>query len=81
MLRGYNFINQRGDLMSERTFTPEFKRELVLDHGYTITQACKATGVGSTTMRRWTRPLQAERDGGLIFSIEARSTFRQPYYS
>ncbi|MDR6299341.1 transposase [Pantoea dispersa] len=56
--------------MSGRTFTPEFKREcaeLILDHGYTVTQASKATDVGLTALRRWARQLQAERDGGMAF--------------
>lgn len=50
--------------MSGRTFTPEFKREcaeLILDHGYTVTQACKATDVGSTALRRWARQLLGGR--------------------
>lgn len=53
--------------MSGRTFTPEFKREcaeLVLDHGYSVTQACETTNVGTTAMRRWVRQLHAERSGG-----------------
>jgi transposase len=55
--------------MSGRIFTPEFKREcaeLVIDHGYSVTQACKETDVGSTAMRRWVRQLQAERGGGMV---------------
>jgi len=55
--------------MSGRTFTPEFKREcaeLVLDHGYSIAQACEAKEVGRTAMRRWVKQLQTERRGGLL---------------
>jgi len=55
--------------MTGRIFTPEFKREcaeLVLDHGYTVTQACKASDVGPTALRRWVRQLEAERNGGFL---------------
>ncbi|WP_313683866.1 transposase [Pantoea sp.] len=50
--------------MSGRTFTPEFKREcaeLVIDHGYTVTQAYHATEVGTASLgqtasvRAWRR--------------------------
>ena len=52
--------------MSRRQFSPEFKREsasLVLDQGYSISQACKAVDVGSTAMRRWVAQLEQERQG------------------
>lgn len=56
--------------MNSRRFTPEFKREcaeLVLDHGYSFRQACEASDVGVTAMRRWVRQLEIER-GGLVLS-------------
>ena len=56
--------------MNSRRFTPEFKREcaeLVLDHGYSFGQACEASDVGVTAMRRWVRQLEIER-GGLVLS-------------
>ena len=49
-----------------RTFTPEFKQEaasLVLDHGYSVTQACASLGVGPTALRRWVQQLTQEREG------------------
>lgn len=49
-----------------RSFTPEFKLEaacLVLDEGYSITEACRSLDVGETAMRRWVNQLRAERGG------------------
>ena len=49
-----------------RTFTPEFKQEaasLVLDHGYSVTQACASLGIGPTALRRWVQQLKQEREG------------------
>ena len=52
--------------MARRTFSPDFKREsacLVLDQGYSISEACTALDVGPTALRRWVRQLRAERGG------------------
>ncbi|WP_368086685.1 transposase [Atopomonas hussainii] len=41
--------------MTRRAFSTDFKLEaasLVLDQGYSITDACKSVGVGPTAMRR-----------------------------
>jgi len=49
-----------------RTFTKEFKREtacLVLDQGYSVTEARRSIGIGETTLRRWVEQLQEERHG------------------
>lgn len=49
-----------------RSFTPDFKLEaasLVLDQGYSISEACRALDVGETAMRRWVDQLRAERGG------------------
>ncbi len=49
-----------------RSFSTEFKHEaacLVLDQGYSITEACRSLGVGSTALRRWVQQLQDERGG------------------
>ena len=49
-----------------RTFSPEFKQEaasLVLDQGYTITEASRSLGVGETGIRRWVQQLTEERGG------------------
>jgi len=49
-----------------RSFSPQFKHDaacLVLDQGYSITEACRSLDVGSSAMRRWVKQLQAEREG------------------
>lgn len=55
-------------MMTRKTYTSQFKHEaagLVLDHGYSIAQACEAMSVGQTAMRRWVAQLRQER-GGVI---------------
>ncbi len=52
--------------MRQSKFSREFKlesAELVLDQGYSISEACAAVGVGATAMRRWVAQLKAERQG------------------
>ena len=49
-----------------RTFSTDFKHEaasLVLDQGYSFTEACKSLGVGETALRRWVDQLRSERGG------------------
>ncbi len=49
-----------------RTFTTEFKIEaanLVLQQGYSITQACQSLGIGETALRRWITQLHQEQQG------------------
>ncbi len=49
-----------------RTFTPEFKQEaasLVLDQGYSVTQAYTSLGVSESALRRWIHQLSEERQG------------------
>lgn len=49
-----------------RSFTTEFKRDaanLVLKDGYSITEACRAMGVGETALRRWVEQLVEEQNG------------------
>ncbi len=46
--------------------SPEFKREaasLVLDQGYSVAEACRSLGIGTTALSRWAKQLQQERDG------------------
>jgi transposase len=55
-------MNQR----NRRSFTKEFKHEaasLVVDQGYSMAEACRAMGVGSTALRRWVLQLQGEHSG------------------
>ena len=47
--------------MKKRVFSQEFKREsasLVVDKGYSITEACTAVGVSDSAMRKWVRQLR-----------------------
>lgn len=49
-----------------RTFTPEFKREaecLVLDQGYSHTEATRSLGLVESALRRWVNQLQQEQGG------------------
>ena len=49
-----------------RTFTPEFTREaacLVLDQGYSHTEAARSLGLVESALRRWVNQLQQERGG------------------
>lgn len=49
-----------------RTFSTEFKHDaaaLVVDQGYTVTEACRSLDVGETALRRWVDQLLAERGG------------------
>jgi transposase len=53
-------------IMTRRKISTEFKIEsanLVLDQGYTISEACDAVGIGDTAMRRWVNQLRNERQG------------------
>ena len=52
--------------MARRSFTTQFKHDaasLVVDQGYTVSQACEAMNVGHTAMRRWVEQLRQERSG------------------
>ena len=52
--------------MSKRTFSTEFKMDsssLIVDKGYSVMEACQAVGVSESAMRRWVKPLKAERGG------------------
>jgi transposase len=52
--------------MGNRKFTQAFKVEavnLVLKQGYSVSEACRAVGVGDTAMRRWLAQYQSEASG------------------
>ena len=60
--------------MKRRTYTTEFKHEaasLVVDHGYSVSEACEAMDVGPTAMRRWVEQLRQERGG--VTPIKAKA--------
>ena len=49
-----------------RSFSPEFKHNsasLVVDQGYSMTEAGRAVDVHENTLRKWVRQLEAERGG------------------
>jgi transposase len=49
-----------------RSFSTEFKIEaanLVVNQGYTISEASRSLGVGETAIRRWVSQLGQERSG------------------
>lgn len=49
-----------------RSLTPEFKLEaasLVLDQGYSISEASRSLDIGETALRRWVSQLEQERGG------------------
>ena len=51
---------------TSRTFSPEFRLEtakLVVDQGYTHDEAAKTLGVGFSTIGKWVKQLQQERQG------------------
>ncbi|WP_350979943.1 transposase, partial [Shewanella sp. AC34-MNA-CIBAN-0136] len=48
------------------TYSTEFRIDtanLVIKQGYTIREACEATGVGPTAIRRWVTQLRQEFEG------------------
>lgn len=49
-----------------RSFSTEFKLEaanLVIEEGYSVTEASRALDVGETAIRRWIKQLQGEYQG------------------
>ena len=49
-----------------RSFSPEFKLDaarLVVDQGYSVSEAARSLGVGTTAIRRWVKQLEIERGG------------------
>ena len=53
-------------MTKRRVFSAEFKHEaasLVLDQGYSFTEACQSLGIGETALRRWVGQLKDERGG------------------
>ena len=63
--------------MKRRSFKPEFKKEaaiLVLDEGYTVSEACDSLGVSNGAIRKWVSQLQEERSGNTPTSSKALTT-------
>lgn len=52
--------------MKKRLFSDEYKRDsasLVLDKGYSIRDASEAVGASKSTLGRWVKQLELERNG------------------
>ena len=52
--------------MGRRSFTKEFKREaasLVIDQGYSVTEASRSVDVSLSVIRRWVKQLEQEYGG------------------
>ena len=66
--------------MKKTTFSTEFKIEsasLVVDKGYSITEAYKAVGVSESAMRRWVKQLKKERAGHTPVGSQALTSEHQ----
>jgi transposase len=53
-------------MKTKPTYSTEFRIDtanLVIKQGYTIREACDATGVGPTAIRRWVTQLRQEFEG------------------
>lgn len=51
---------------TQRIYSAEFKIDaanLVIQQGYSTKEACAATGVGETAIRRWVKQLRQESEG------------------
>jgi len=63
-----------------RSFSPEFKHEaasLVVNQGYSVSEASRSLGVGANDVRRWVRQLGEERRGVIPpFVTALKSRFR-----
>ncbi|WP_444922759.1 transposase [Microbulbifer sp. DLAB2-AF] len=58
-----------------RSFSPELKLDaarLVVDQGYSIAEAARSLGVGTTAICRWMKQLEAEWSG-----VERRSQLKR----
>ena len=71
-------------MKKRRTYTDEMKREsalLVVDQSYSIGEACSATGVSLSAMRRWVNQLKAERCGETPVTGKALTSAHQEIQS
>ncbi|MBO1894189.1 transposase [Shewanella sp. BF02_Schw] len=53
-------------MKTQPTYSTEFRIDtanLVIKQGYTIREACDATGVGPTAIRRWVTQIRQEFEG------------------
>lgn len=58
---------------THKQYTKEFKEEavaLVLDQGYSVTQAAKSLGIGSGLLYKWKEKVEAQREGVTLVEDE-----------
>ncbi len=51
---------------THKQYTKEFKEEavaLILEQGYTVAQAAKSLGIGTSLLYKWKEKFEAQRDG------------------
>lgn len=51
---------------THKQYTKEFKEEavaLVLEQGYSVAQAAKSLGIGTSLLYKWKEKIEAQRDG------------------
>ena len=51
---------------AHKQYTKEFKEEavaLVLEQGYTVAQAAKSLGIGTSLLYKWKEKIEGEREG------------------
>ena len=56
-----------------RTYTKEFKEEavaLVIDQGYSVTEAAKSLGITTKLIYNWKQKIEAERSGAELYEDE-----------
>lgn len=66
--------------MNKPTFTTEFKVDsanLVINQGYSVSEACQAVGVSESAMRRWVKQLKEEQRGLIRIGSKALTPDQQ----
>ena len=58
---------------THKQYTKEFKEEavaLVLEQGYSVAQAAKSLGIGSSLLYKWKEKVEAQREGVALVEDE-----------
>jgi len=62
----------------KKTYTKEFKEEavsLVLDQGYSVTEAANSLGVTSKVIYNWKQKIEAQKSGKFLFQLIHTHTY------